>query len=473
MVVKPRVRLLLRRGTCGILLIALVALAWIGTQEYRDKSFLQGVIRQELSYFKLVDHPSGFWADHVQFDTHGQGTPCTYHAASKTGFQIAVCLKVLTGEPGFEHGWCENTSPSEAKSLARRALARVLTALKKYQREHTECRGFFPWGCLAEDGLVPQYTTCGGRRCIQLPAVDQGLLAFALIATTWQLNKSILPEDRELAAAAREVIDRMDFGDFYDPVAGRMSGNLLAYADHWEIDRHYYLHGWTETVLPVAYGVLHGQVPDVAFKALAFGTVPVRADQPDRVTFRTWRGSWHEIGIPLLFLPLQTESRKGFYQEYFHAHQVHAIKEGIPGFPATAYGMAEDGACHYLQMGLSAISESREVQSDTHAVFYANCIACLVDKRSGLKWVHQYLDACPPGPNGAWESIDAKGRHAPVYTTDAKAMAVLALSGGVVDIISDYLSSNPAPGSMETMLEKLKRLLDRMEPIESPVRSGR
>ena len=467
---KPWIRLLLTRCILGIMLIAVAALTWTGVQKYREKSFVQGVIRRELAYFKLADHPSGFWVDHVQFDANGHGTPCAYHAASKTGFQILVCLKVLSGESGFECGWCENTSPSEAKVLARGAIAKVLAALTKFQHSHGECRGFLPWGCLTEDGLAPEYTTCGGRRFIQLPAVDQGVLAFALIAATWQLNKSASPTDRELAAAAKECLGRMDFGDFYDPVAGRMSGNLFAYEDHWEIDRHYYLRGWTETVLPVAYGVLHGQVPEVAFKALAPGVICGCKDEPDRATFQTWRGSWHEVGIPLLFLPLQTTSRRGFYQEYFRAHQAHASQEGIPGFPATAYGMAADGECRYLQMGLSEISESREVQSDAHAVFYANCMACLVDKQGGLKWVRQYLDACPSGPNGAWESIDAKGRHVPVYTTDAKAMTVLALSGGMVDIIADYLSSNAAPGSMETMREKLKRLLDEIDPIRT---SGR
>jgi hypothetical protein len=109
------------------------------------------------------------------------------------------------------------------------------------------------------------------------------------------------------------------------------------------------------------------------------------------------------------------------------------------------------GKVGYLQMGLPAVATSPG-DSDVHSVFYANCLACLIDRKAGLEWVRRYREQGHAGPFGAWESADSSGRCALVCTTDAKAMAVLGLSGGLVEEVTGYLASNQGPAPSQSML---------------------
>ncbi len=453
-----------RTGTVLALLLLLTA-AFLVVPSGDDR-FVRATIATELTYFAAAEHPSGLWVDHVRFDEHGQMTRGAYHAASRSGFQLAVLLKVVGGAPGFERGWNPGGSRSAARTAARASLGRALACLERFQLAHPRLRGFFPWGRLDETGLVPDEETRSGRKCVKLPAVDQGILAFSLAAVSWRLGSGT-PEERELATTAGRILGRMQFGDFFDPVAGRMSGNVYVHDDGRELDRHYYLQDHTESILPVAAGVLHGQVPPTALRAVKPTLVRVRLGATEVVTFRTWRGSWHEVGIPLLFLPLQTPRRRALYRDYLRAHEAWAAEHGLVGFPATAYGRGVEGRPAYLQMGLTAVSSSGTADSQTHTVLYANCLATLIDRRAALGWVRRYTAAsCSAGPLGAWESVTQDGEPVRVCSTDAKAMTVLALAGGLSEDVAGYLASTPDRDGTGTLAGRLKQVLEHLDPVE-------
>jgi hypothetical protein len=439
------------------------ALSRIGLQRYsaqKEEDFVRQTIRQELQYFRLAEHRSGLFVDHIHYGSDGSMSTGAYTAPSKIGFQIAVCLKVLAQEPGFEQGWFSESVP-EARRRTSRSLETVLNLLDRFQREHPQLCGFVPWCELNSSGLVLDKEKSGAT--VSLPAIDQGILAFSLLATEWQLHKSDDPDQRTLANLARRVRERMNFAPFFDPLTGMMSGNLVISQDRCDVDRTYWLKGsFTESIIPVMYAVLFRQVPESAFEAISPELIDVVANGRHYKTFRCWRGSYHEVGIPMLFAPLQNGALSPPYRDYSRVHELHAIENELAGFVATAYGIDGQGGCRYLEAGVAAISASNDDHViDSQAVFYANCLACLVDRRTGLKWVRRYLDQCPTGPAGAWESLQASGKHAPVYTTDAKAISVLALSGGICNQIRGYLSATPSVLGKGTMLDDYDSLLQR------------
>src|SRR5437762_2797723 len=99
---------------------------------------------------------------------------------------------------------CRTTSPGStrasrwgkaaAKANARTHLALILTRLEQFQLAHPRLRGLFPWGPLDESGLRVEKQPRRGRDCVTLPAIDQGILAFALVAASWRLQGSGPPE---------------------------------------------------------------------------------------------------------------------------------------------------------------------------------------------------------------------------------------------------------------------------------------
>lgn len=450
------------RGRAGTLVLLAGLSAWLSIRlydEYQEAVFTREVIRTELSYFAEARHPSGLFVDHVRIDDRQQVTRGLYHAASRAGFQVAVLLKIISGAPGFEHGWSVDGPPEQAQAAARTELAAALATLEAVQQAHPQLRGFLPWGRLEGTRFIPDTEIRLGKTCSKLPAIDQGILAFALAAASWRLDHSSADEDRALAAAARRLLQRMDFSLFYDSLSGVMCGNVFAFDDHVELDRDYLLADHTESLLPVIFGVLHEQIPSVALKELRPRIIRIVADDSAVSTFETWRGSWHEVGIPLLFLPLQRGRRIDLYRGFLKIHESHAHAAGMVGFPATAYGVAPDGQDRYLQMGLSRISRSGNVDSESHAVFYASCLAAMIDRRRAIHWVHRFGDTNTPGPLGAYESSDQHGRHSMIYSTDAKALSVLGLSGGVVDDVMGYLALTRTLSSNQTLEQWLVQLL--------------
>lgn len=442
----------------GLALVSVAAAIIYLRGRSSEISFPAELVCAEASYFRPAIAECGLIVDHVQAD----GGTGAYHAASKSGFQIAVLLKVIQGTPGLTCGWLPGAKPEVAQHDARRSLLTAIKTLDRFQGEHPELRGFIPWGQLTTEGIEPWITERSGRRCVELPAIDQGILAYSLAATVAELSRSSVAIDREIAERARCVLGRLDFGDFYDPVAGQLSGRIFVFADGWERDPHYFLDDFSESLLPVAYGILHGQVPEFVVDTCRPRLIDPTAAGGDAVTFKTWRASFHEIGIPLLFLPRLRETAPELYANYLNAHVRHATSEGLVGFTATAYINGTAGQPQYAQLGLKHLSKSRQVDSETHAVFYANCLAALIDEQIGLEWASRYRSAHSAGRFGAWESVDKSSRPTRIYTTDAKSMSVLALTGGLGDSIDLYFKTPIAELQRPPMSERWEALRRRL-----------
>lgn len=416
-------------------------------------------IGSELLYFRSANRPGGLIVDHINRHRNGETNEGMYHAASKTGFQLAVFLKVCAGEPGFQE-LVPGLTVQQLRFVGREAIADALAALETIGKSHPRFRGFVPWGKLNRSIFEPTVEKDkDGRAGIKLPAVDQGILAFALVAVRQKLQKSPDKSERELASRADRLVKQMDFSAFFDSKSGKLSGTLWIYPDGEDIDREYFLTDYTESLLPVLFAVLHGHVSEQAFRSIKRKPVTRTVAGQSFTTFPTWRASWHEIGVPLIFLPLK-RGQESLYANFLAAHVAHAEEQGLTGFPSTAYGMIDSGEVQYLQMGLPMLSVSQEAESDQHSVFYACCLAVLVDRQLGMHWVHRYSQSHPSGPFGAWESIDSYGRPATIATTDAKAMAILGLSGGVVAEITNYLKSSTAPNKTQNMLDYLNTLMN-------------
>ena len=207
-----------------------------------DDCLARDVIKEELGYFAAAQHPSGLFVDHVRFDGCGRMTRGEYHAASRAGFQIAVLLKILQGTPGFECGWRKDASHGRAKDEARTVLAAALATLEHFQLAHPSLRGFIPWGRLDNAGLVADVETRNRQPCIKLPAVDQGILAFALAAATAHISRSMPSPARRSAGVRLWQSPGIKSGERVtrrESIIMSPSGHFPCGAAEWWWRRHY------------------------------------------------------------------------------------------------------------------------------------------------------------------------------------------------------------------------------------------
>lgn len=386
--------------------------------------------------------------DHVHLDIDALGTLRVretggYSAASKFSLTIPYLLGVAQQKPAFAQ---VTLPPDRALSV----LKTQLDAIRAFQDAHPNYRGFVPWVDIDADGHLQP-------RGSEVPSLDPGELAWALVAVVGALEDAPDEDRRQVAALAQAVLDRMDFGDFYDAASGRMRGSVTITATGQWSPTDYFLADSAEGVMAVLYAVVSGQAPESAWRNLDFATVDYTTASGASITvLRGWRASFHEQWA-LGYLPLMASRLAPLYRNYLYAQADYARQNGLPGLLGTAY--APDG--QYRQMGVPALAVGASgIDRSDVAVPYASAMGMLIDPAAGACWLA--FTVSRPGLATSWGALESVGSEGPTLTmtADGKGLTILSASGGVQSDVERYLQRRLAPGQPISLSARLHELLD-------------
>lgn len=426
------------------------------------------VIPHESFYFQPgvgLDAKSGMPYDHlrIRLDKGQLGEKGNYTAASKLSLAIPFLLGVMKRKPIFEK---VDITPEKAAQL----LDRALRTLHRYTIEYSEYSAFFAWSDIRPNGSIAPATT-------KVPALDNGQLSWALSSVVAALENSKKKNEREMAALAESILKSQDYMKFYDRKKNMMHGTIQfnPVDGTWSGDQSYYLNDMYEGTLAVLWAVLHKHIPEEAWHNLAIpSTEYVTREGEVITTLQGFRASFHEHW-GLIYLPLLRSPLAPLYQNYLYAQADYAHRHGLPGFISTAY----DARGTYRQMGVPLIASQPVDRSDVSAVF-ATALGVLISPQIGIHWFKNiYTFRGVQTPEGAVESVGPDG-YADIFTADGKGLTLMALSGGVLQEVEQYLKTRKYPETDMTLYDKLMELYNakyeqlmknrNQEPIYMPTR---
>lgn len=410
---------------------------------------LSTLIQRESLYFMPgigLDLKTGMPFDNLRIrkDTGSIKAIGRYSAPSKLSLSIPFLLNVIQKHPDFDK--VPLTSEQAASTLEI-----SLRTLLAFQKKHPDYQGFFPWFQIQSHGaLTPQSA--------RIPSLDNGELSWALAAVQASLEKSEKPSHRKLAAMAKTILAKQSYAFFVNSDSGKMTGELLRKpkSQTW-LGSSYELNDMYEGILAILWGILHGQVSEKVWDGIPIVPVDYVTAEGKKITLiQGFRASFHELWAAA-YLPMMESPLAPFYKNYLEAQIDYAERKNLPGFLSTAY----EPYGVYRQIGIPEAA-SHPVERDDVAVVYATAMGMLIDAAKSQPWLEKICRH--PGiltPYGAVESVDAQKGAGDILTADGKGMTLLAVSGGIVGPIKDYLSSHKVPGTQMTMEKKLQQLLAR------------
>jgi len=176
----------------------------------------------------------------------------------------------------------------DAAEAVRRCRAAVET-LDAMQRDRTSGM-FYNWYDEATGARLGRMPTGEPIRQF-LSSVDNGWLAAGLLVV-----RNAVPE---VSAAARRLLESMDFGTFHDPVAGELWGGFYADDRGLTASENHYGHLMSEPRIASYLGIAFGQIPSGHYSSLPRGRRKYRGMQ----VMPTWGGSMFEALMPALLVP--------------------------------------------------------------------------------------------------------------------------------------------------------------------------
>lgn len=431
------------------------------------QSYIQKkIVPLEASFFEPgvgLDPRSGMPYDHIRIRLN-RGILAevgNYTAASKLSLSIPFLLGVIKQKPAFKN---IKMTPKEAEEF----LARTLHTLSAYVSEFPDYGGFLPWVDIRPNGRIAPSNT-------KIPSLDNGQLTWSLAAVVASFEDKGTPRQKEIAQTARALLSAQNYMKFYDPARGLLHGTIQKDGPNgaWIGDTTYHLDDMFEGTLAVLWGVLHGQIPEETWYNLKIPTVDYTLKSGEKATtLKGFRASFHEHWA-LAFLPFMDSALAPIYENFLYISSDFSNRNRLPGFLSTAY---DPNGC-YRQMGIPAIA-AQAVDRDDVAVVFATAMAMLISPMTGAAWLKNlYEFKNVLSKFGAVESVGPDG-YADIFTADAKGMTLLAVSGGVVDEIRDYLWTHRVPKTaipmyvrfMELVHAKFKQIQKERggEPIHMP-----
>jgi hypothetical protein len=310
-----------------------------------------------------------------------------------------------------------------------------------------------------------------------LSSVDNGWLATALI-----MIHNNVPEFRN---PAKDILDRMNFGVFYDKGEGQLRGGFWqaqpsepsdrgTVKDHSGKDhavfftKHYYGTLNSETRIASYIGIARGQLPDTHYSKLQRGHYIYRGMK----IVPSWGGSMFEALMVTLFVPESEWGPKSWgvnHPLYVRAQIEHGLFEAQYGY--WGFSPSNNPAGGYREYGVDAIgmkhdgyysnNDNTPAESSPPASAYTN----------GVVTPHAVFLALPFAPDAALQNLanlrrDFKDAYGPYGFYDAinvqtgqVAQYYLALDQGMImAAIANQLGNNQLQGYFAN--DDVKRALE-------------
>lgn len=431
----------------------------------RDE-FMRNVMVWESQFAKVaVNNVTGLTYDGTEIDyTTGEPTsPLHYWTApSKESIHLMMLAKALDGN-AFAQRFVDDGSQRSVEEIVLGHLERKMNTFEKWNREFPGFGGFLPWVDNNASGVVPLPAWEN-----QVPSLDNGEMIWGLYAC--KVVAFEMQDSRFHAIASRisnylTLLSQNARIVFYAGDGHIRSVSTIRSATAVPSEANYgmdcdpstsncYLDDPYEGELFAVFMDLYSQWPNstdresvwIAKRAMLQNVEYLSDDGPITVQRGFWFSAheqWKYLELP--YLTASPINRRVFLNGE-RARTQDSFKNKIPGLFASVTDVCHSGQQppdYISAAGIQSIAFEVVTRRDIITP-YGAFPTMLADLPTGLAWYHNMLmGTAMQGPLGSTESISTNGTMiAPVVTWDSKITSVVAMVGGVSDIVERGLKKD-------------------------------
>jgi len=413
----------------------------------------------------------GLTCDHC--DLQPDGTPikkgecgASYTAASKESLHIGMLALVVNRTRLAWHWMAGAPSESAAVSTAVDRLTSIIGAYEAFIKRYPGLGGFLPWVTVTSQGFELSQTTN-----VMVPALDNGQLAFAMLAASQALKQvgqpALAGRYRAYVTAMGKAVNLLwlwDDGkagstsqvkDALQPVSksNRVLTGKSSYPFEGELMIFFQdLYGsWSSTSdkqqlwLPVRYYTR--QTKDLTGSSLPNGPITVQEG---------WRFSAHEMWKYMILPYFDYAMARRVFMNGERARTWNSHMQSIPGLLASCYDEKHKYHDNYGTLPLS-MGYTPPSASDLMVTPYAAFPTTLADRGHGLAW-HRAMVSRPEmqsvlGSVESSQAIKTEPQVAQTTSWDTKVTMNIAALGGTSDLLRAALQ---ADGKYDRFIEVVK-----------------
>jgi len=448
----------------------------------KAEAFLRDYLTTEANYYAAArNEKTGLTYDGINLDIK-TGKPLQirdWSAPSKECLDMGICIKALSGDPRAALVMSKD-DPSKAPEKAADILKKKMDSYEKFYNENPGYGGFMPWFRVSDPVKpMPDWEA-------QIPGLDNGEMVWSLLVAEQALRKAGYSETANRYGQYNEMLQQNVVKMFYDPVAGKVRGDIKVMNPH-SADSAYepapgkcdYLagdHGVHEGSMMLLYVSLFGKgLPEDAVDKIWGSTTMKRVESKWGTTWQAFWGSSHESWAHL-FLPFRDNPE---FNKLYEIREIirtqNAAERGYPGLAASTNKPGADG--YLSDCGIEGIGSQPVTHNDVFAIYGAfPTLLQFADKEPqsgnyGLAWLLNMLQTQKmQGPLGGGESATNDGaKISPMKTIDGTLPNILAMTGGLASETAELLKSKGVYDRFMKIMEGELREGIGTEPLKQPV----
>jgi hypothetical protein len=417
----------------------------------KAEAFTHDYLAGESPYFAVARNPeSGLSFDGINLDPK-TGKPLevrNWSAPSKECLDIGLCIKALEGDAKAALVFSKD-DPSKAPDMAADILRKKMDSYEKFQNENPGYGGFIPWFMSGKE-MKPTPDWDG-----QVPGLDNGEWIWTLLDAEQALRDKGMTDLADRYGRYNENLQNHVVKMFYDPVAGRVRGDIKIVSPQ-SPDSAYepapgkcdYLDGIHEGHMLLLYMALFGKGLPEGAEDRIWGSYKLgKVDTKWGTTWQAWAGSSHESWAHL-FLP--TRDLEPFNKLFRIREEIRSQNAAERHYPGFASSTNEPGGKGYFSAcGIEGIGTLEPEHNDVFAIYGAfPMLQEFSDKEPptgnyGLAWLLNMLKCQKmQGPLGGGESATNDGKLvSSMKTIDGTFPNLLAMMGGLSKETAKLLES--------------------------------
>lgn len=426
------------------------------TSGRRQAAYLRAVMYMEGQFHKVgYNNLTGITYDGTGLD-YATGQPASplhyWTAASKESIHLMMLAKALAGNSYariFVHPNGHN--PASTDKFILKLLETKMATLEAWVVEYPGFGGFLPWLANRDTGIEPMPDWRN-----QVPALDNGEMIWALFAV--QVAASQRSDSRSilLGHRVREYLEMLAVtapiifyeGNGHIRAVATVKNNKAAptnpnnYGMNCQMDC--YLDDPYEGELFAVFLDLYSNISNrediwVAKRAKLQSVTYDSVSGPITVQRGWWFSSheqWKYLELPYL---TASDINKRVFLNGERARTLHSASMAIPGLYASVTDVCPPGQLpptYISAAGIQSIAFQPVLRRDV-VTPYGAFPTILADMGVGLAWYNLMLNGSSmQGPLGSTEAIDVNATMiSPVATWDSKITTVVAMVGGVADLV--------------------------------------
>mmetsp|Transcript_19047 Transcript_19047/g.21211 ORF Transcript_19047/g.21211 Transcript_19047/m.21211 type:complete len:519 (+) Transcript_19047:48-1604(+) len=442
--------------------------------------FLGEVFTWEHNFWKAAINPlNGMTYDgHALDETTGLLAPPLhdFSAASKEAIPLMICTRVFLGDD-LAKVVVAGTDPSGAEKACFSMLTLKIKTLNEFNTMFPKFQGYLPWfkhnG--TKIGLLQGWTD-------RVPALDNGEMIWGMYALYNVLQDSENGEYKNLGAAYKKYFDYMAQtakplfykGDGHVASVAQVGSTQQAESNLKDLDDPY--EGEMFTFFMDLFSPWKNESERELLwivKRPLLVSVDYQTPKGNITVQKGWWFSSHEQWKYMELPYFSVGINKRIFMNGERARTQNSCLKGLPGLKASVTDVSDGNTKRTMQLGdyLSdnGIPEIAFQPSSDKEVFtpYASFPTILANKSIGASWYLSMIKGSKmQGHYGSTCSVSGDGtKIAPLVTWDSKMTTVIAMLGGVQDVVEKYLER-------DGKLQRFKDVVTREWSLKFPKITG-